>query len=61
MDPQWRKVNLICRLGDDGGGASRHVEQPAADAVELLSLFDVKELDKYMTAEELADLPEESR
>jgi succinate dehydrogenase / fumarate reductase, flavoprotein subunit len=56
MNDEWRKVNLICR--PDGEGVAV-VKQPLpVMPPELLSLFDRDELTKYMTAEELAILPE---
>ncbi len=57
MSPQWRKVNLVCRPDGDGVEVTRRplpVMPP-----ELLSLFERDELNKYMTDEELATLPEE--
>jgi len=56
MSPQWRKVNLICSLGADGGVALRR--QPVVPMrTDLLELFDLGELKKYMTEDELAGLP----
>ena len=56
MSPEWRKVNLICSLDADGGVALRR--QPMVPMrTDLLELFDVGELKKYMTEEELAGLP----
>ncbi len=56
MDPQWRKVNLICRVNSAGDGVDV-VQQPLpVMPVELLALFDRYELGKYMTEEELAVL-----
>jgi succinate dehydrogenase / fumarate reductase, flavoprotein subunit len=56
MSPEWRKVNLLCSLGADGRVVLRR--QPIlAMRPDLLALFDVAELKKYMTDEELADLP----
>ncbi len=54
MDPEWRKVNLVCKL-DDG---SIDIKKQALPTIplELLSLFDVSELKKYMTAEELVSM-----
>ncbi len=56
MSPEWRKVNLICSLDADG-----HVTLQRQPMVpmrkDLLELFDVSELKKYMTEEELAGLP----
>jgi succinate dehydrogenase / fumarate reductase flavoprotein subunit len=56
MSPEWRKVNLICSADADS-----HVElrrQPMEPMrTDLLELFDIGELKKYMTDEELAGLP----
>ena len=52
MDPQWRQVVLASRLVDDGIEAQ---QQPLPlMQEELATLFDGKELGKYMTSEELA-------
>jgi succinate dehydrogenase / fumarate reductase flavoprotein subunit len=60
MNPEWRKVNLICRIDPDGDGSTIRVDKQPLPVmpVELLSLFDRAELKKYMTEEELAVLPE---
>jgi len=60
MSAEWRKVNLVCRPdGDDGVEVTR---QPLpVMPPELLSLFERDELNKYMTDEELAILPEEKK
>jgi len=56
MSPEWRKVNLICSLDADGDVAV--TRQPMVPMrTDLLELFDVSELKKYMTEEELAGLP----
>ncbi len=56
MSPEWRKVNLICSLNAGGGVTLRH--QPMEPMrTDLLELFDIAELKKYMTEEELAGLP----
>jgi succinate dehydrogenase / fumarate reductase flavoprotein subunit len=56
MSPEWRKVNLICSLDGDGEVTLTH--QPVVPMrTDLLELFDVSELHKYMTDEELAGLP----
>jgi succinate dehydrogenase / fumarate reductase flavoprotein subunit len=55
MSPEWRKVNLILTLTGDKLELTRKplpVMRP-----DLLGLFDKSELKKYMTEEELADLP----
>src|SRR6201995_2797107 len=52
MDPEWRKVNLILTLDGDTG---KMVHQPLpVIRPDLLDLFDITELKKYMTKEELA-------
>jgi succinate dehydrogenase / fumarate reductase flavoprotein subunit len=56
MSPTWRKVNLVCSLEDDDRATLTH--QPLDPMrVDLLSLFDVSELKKYLTDEELTVLP----
>jgi succinate dehydrogenase / fumarate reductase, flavoprotein subunit len=56
MSPEWRKVNLVCSL--DGGGQVVLCRQPIPPIrPDLLALFDVAELKKYMTGDELAGLP----
>jgi succinate dehydrogenase flavoprotein subunit len=56
MSAEWRKVNLICSLDSRGEVTLR--QQPMAPMrPDLLELFDVAELKKYMTEEELAGLP----
>src|SRR6266851_5274624 len=55
MSPEWRKVNLVCSL--DGGGRVVLRRQPIPPIrPDLLALFDVAELNKYMTGDELAGL-----
>ena len=55
MDPEWRKVNLVCSLPE--GPASTRVEltrQPVPTIrADLLALFERDELAKYLTDEEL--------
>ena len=56
MSPEWRKVNLICSLDADGDVTLRR--QPMVPMrTDLLELFDMGELKKYMTEEELTGLP----
>jgi succinate dehydrogenase / fumarate reductase flavoprotein subunit len=56
MSPEWRKVNLVCSL--DADGEVTLTRQPMVPMrPDLLELFDVSELHKYMTDEELAGLP----
>jgi succinate dehydrogenase / fumarate reductase flavoprotein subunit len=55
MSPEWRKVNLVCSLDADGDVTLRR--QPMVPMrTDLLELFDIGELKKYMTGEELAGL-----
>jgi succinate dehydrogenase / fumarate reductase, flavoprotein subunit len=55
MLPEWRKVNLILTLTGDKLELT-HKPMPVIRA-DLLGLFEVSELKKYMTADELAGLP----
>ncbi|HEX6935074.1 MAG TPA: fumarate reductase/succinate dehydrogenase flavoprotein subunit [Actinomycetes bacterium] len=59
MNSEWRKVNLVCR--PDGEGVEVTRQPLPVMPPELLSLFDREELNKYMTDEELAILPEEKK
>jgi len=59
MSPEWRKVNLIVSLDADGDvGLQRQPMVPMRE--DLLELFDVSELKKYMTDDELVGLPGEA-
>ncbi|HEV3168854.1 MAG TPA: fumarate reductase/succinate dehydrogenase flavoprotein subunit [Actinocrinis sp.] len=60
MSAEWRRKNLICSLGADGSVAIKHQPLPEIRA-DLLALFEKSELKKYLTEEELADLPEQSQ
>src|SRR5580698_2622182 len=56
MSPEWRKVNLVCSADADGRVDLRH--QPMVPMrTDLLELFDIGELKKYMTDAELVGLP----
>ena len=55
MSAEWRRFNLICSLDDEKGVNVARQPLPVMP-VELLSLFDPKELAKYMTEEELSVL-----
>ncbi|HEY3737127.1 MAG TPA: fumarate reductase/succinate dehydrogenase flavoprotein subunit [Jatrophihabitans sp.] len=58
MDPQWRRVNVVCSLqGGDDVEIARQPMSPMRD--DLISLFQLGELSKYLTDEELAALPED--
>jgi succinate dehydrogenase / fumarate reductase, flavoprotein subunit len=66
MSPEWRKVNLVCTL--HGEMASLAHQPMIAMRPDLLGLFEVSELEKYLTKDELVGLqasaaaaPEETR
>ncbi|RDI48215.1 fumarate reductase/succinate dehydrogenase flavoprotein subunit [Nocardia mexicana] len=65
MDPTWRHTLLVCRTDPDEVGqtvpavtVTRAEQVPMRD--ELLALFDLSELEKYYTSEELAAHPSAS-
>ena len=51
MSPEWRKFNLVAHLKNGQVAVERQALPEMRD--ELLNLFDVEELKKYMTPEEL--------
>ncbi|MEY5144697.1 MAG: hypothetical protein RL745_58 [Actinomycetota bacterium] len=51
MSPQWRQVSLICRMADGRIDVTKQSTPTIPN--ELLSLFDVSELQKYFTEAEL--------
>jgi succinate dehydrogenase flavoprotein subunit len=55
MSPEWRKVNLILSL--TGDKLELHRQPMPVIRPDLLGLFERGELKKYMTEEELTDLP----
>jgi succinate dehydrogenase / fumarate reductase flavoprotein subunit len=60
MDPQWRRTLLVCRT--NGGDpvipdVSVTAQRQEPMRPDLLALFDIDELGKYYTDEELADHP----
>jgi succinate dehydrogenase / fumarate reductase flavoprotein subunit len=55
MRPEWRKINLACALEGDKITITRQPTPPMRP--DLLALFDVAELKKYMTEDELAAIP----
>jgi succinate dehydrogenase / fumarate reductase, flavoprotein subunit len=63
MDAQWRNTLLVCRAGDDAADAVSvpHINVSRAAQVpmrpDLLELFEITELEKYYTDEELAEHP----
>ncbi len=58
MSPEWRKINLVLSASDaEGSGGVSLVHQAIVPMrTDLLELFDIGELKKYMTDEELAVL-----
>ncbi len=54
MSAEWRKVNMVCEL--DGDHVMLHRQPLPAMRPDQLALFDVSELKKYMTDEELVGL-----
>jgi succinate dehydrogenase / fumarate reductase flavoprotein subunit len=59
MNPDWRKVNLVCSLNANKDGIDV-VQQPMpAMRPDLLNLFKKDELKKYYTDEEIADVTDE--
>jgi succinate dehydrogenase / fumarate reductase, flavoprotein subunit len=56
MDPNWRRVNLICSTSGDDIAVVRQPMSTMRD--DLISLFKRDELGKYLTDEELTALPE---
>jgi succinate dehydrogenase / fumarate reductase flavoprotein subunit len=54
MSAEWRKVNLVCEL--DGDHVVLHRQPLPAMRPDQLALFDVSELKKYLTDEELVGL-----
>ena len=56
MSPEWRKINLICSATAPGTVSLTRQPNPPM-RTDLLELFDVSELKKYMMDDELAGLP----
>jgi succinate dehydrogenase / fumarate reductase flavoprotein subunit len=56
MSAEWRKVNLVCRLRDGRVDLKRQEMEPMRE--DLMSLFEVEELKKYLTE---AELPAEEK
>jgi succinate dehydrogenase / fumarate reductase flavoprotein subunit len=56
MSADWRKINLVCSLDQDGKALIKRQPLPTM-RLDLLSLFEKSELKKYMTEEELTELP----
>jgi succinate dehydrogenase / fumarate reductase flavoprotein subunit len=54
MSPEWRKINLVCTLDGDQVKLARQPLVPMRE--DLLRLFELAELKKYLTDDELAGL-----
>jgi succinate dehydrogenase / fumarate reductase flavoprotein subunit len=54
MDPAWRRVNLVCSLGEDQDEVRVERQPVSSMSTELAGLFERDELAKYLTAEELS-------
>ncbi|MGO9510788.1 MAG: FAD-binding protein, partial [Mycobacterium sp.] len=63
MDPNWRKTLLVCRAvqGNTDGAEGAHISLAHEPQIpmreDLLEVFDIAELEKYYTDEELAKHP----
>jgi succinate dehydrogenase / fumarate reductase flavoprotein subunit len=55
MNPQWRQVNLVCSLTEDGEGVELTRKPLPKMREDLLRLFDRAEMAKYLSEEELAE------
>ena len=51
MSPDWRQLNIVSRTEGDGVAIYRQPLSPMRE--DLLELFDVNELKKYLTEAEL--------
>ncbi|MGH3621490.1 MAG: FAD-binding protein, partial [Sciscionella sp.] len=56
MDAEWRAKLLVCVAEGDGVSVTEQPQQPMRS--DLLELFELSELEKYYTSEELSDHPE---
>jgi succinate dehydrogenase / fumarate reductase flavoprotein subunit len=63
MDSSWRKTLLVCRAAGDGAvpaipdvDVTRELQNPMR--ADLMELFEISEVEKYFTDEELAEHPE---
>ncbi len=64
MDPEWRRTLLVCRSDNDDPvvphvSVTRETQPPVRE--DLLELFEIDELEKYFTEEELAQHPGRQR
>ena len=64
MDSDWRNTLLVCRTDGDPEALVPDVSVTKQDQIpmrqDLLDLFELSELEKYFTDEELAQHPERS-
>ena len=64
MESDWRKILLVCRTDGDPEALVPEVSVTKQDQIpvrqDLLDLFELSELEKYFTDEEVAQHPERS-
>jgi succinate dehydrogenase / fumarate reductase flavoprotein subunit len=53
MSAEWRKVNLICRLAAEDRGVELVRQDAEPMRADLIDLFEIDELRKYLTEAEL--------
>jgi succinate dehydrogenase / fumarate reductase, flavoprotein subunit len=58
MDSKWRNTLLVCEAYDDGARVTPKEQVPMRE--DLFELFELSELEKYFTDEELAGHPQRS-
>jgi succinate dehydrogenase / fumarate reductase flavoprotein subunit len=56
MDPEWRKVNLICAAAGDDIEVTKQAMSPMRG--DLITMFDRDELAKYLSEGELSAVPQ---
>jgi succinate dehydrogenase / fumarate reductase flavoprotein subunit len=59
MDPEWRKVNLICAAAGDDIEVTKQAMSPMRG--DLITMFDRDELAKYLSEGELSAVPQPER
>jgi succinate dehydrogenase / fumarate reductase flavoprotein subunit len=53
MDPEWRHILLVCTYSARSGAVRVDRKEQIPMRADLTDLFDLDELKKYLTAEEL--------
>jgi succinate dehydrogenase / fumarate reductase flavoprotein subunit len=54
MNPEWRRKLLVCSATEDGSAVTVEEKIQPGMREDLLALFEVSELKKYLTDEELS-------